>query len=51
MLLACVDGGLICGPVIVALVGGVLGWLGLRRRCRDSGCEHKCDGEVARERA
>jgi hypothetical protein len=42
--LACVDGGLICGPVIVTIIGAVLGWMGYRRhRCAESGCEHKCE--------
>jgi hypothetical protein len=36
--LACVDGGLICGPILVALLGGGGLWAWLR--CR-SGCDHE----------
>jgi len=35
MTLACVDGGLLCGPLAVALIGGLIAWL----RCRTGGCE------------
>jgi hypothetical protein len=38
MILACVDGGLICGPVLITLVGALLGWLGLRRCRKHSDC-------------
>ncbi len=44
--LACVDGGLICGPVLYAIVAALLGWIGFKwRKCAESGCEHKCEGE------
>lgn len=41
MILGCLDGGLICGPVIVALVTVFLGWLGVRRTNCRHGCEHE----------
>jgi len=39
--LACIDGGLICIPTLVVIIGTVLGWLGIRRCQRHS----DCDGE------
>jgi len=35
MTLACVDGGLVCGPLLVIGIGGLFAWL--RHRL------HKCD--------
>ena len=46
MILACVDGGLFCGPLLYFLLVTLLGWLGWKRkRCAESGCEHKCGEE------
>ena len=35
--LACIDGGLICGPILVALLGGGGLWAWIK--CRAGGCE------------
>lgn len=37
-MIACVDGGLLCGPILFVVVSTVLGWLGYRR-CRRRSCE------------
>ena len=36
-MIACIDGGLICGPILVALLGGggFLAWL----KCRAGACD------------
>lgn len=36
MTLACVDGGLLCGPLLIFLLGGLAAWL----KCRTWGCDH-----------
>lgn len=41
MVLACIDGGLVCVPTIIFILSTVLGWLGIRRCLRH---DH-CDGE------
>lgn len=47
MILACADGGLICGPILVGLaVTSFLGWLGLRKKPAAEPHDHSaCDHE------
>jgi hypothetical protein len=44
VILACIDGGLICGPLLISLLVALTGWLGLKKlRCTSHGCKHKCE--------
>lgn len=46
--LACVDGGLLCGPLLVWLAAAALGWLGFRC-CKGARCEDNCHEHPDRE--